>query len=47
MALKECPTCGRILHHLGYSRHRMMHYEQREREAAKTAAKTPNPKEKH
>lgn len=27
MALKVCPICKKVLHHLGYARHRTMHYE--------------------
>jgi len=26
---KICPTCGKKFHHLGYARHRTMHYENR------------------
>jgi len=39
MGLIECPTCGKFFQSLGYPRHRTMHYEWREREAAKKKEK--------
>ena len=29
MAERQCPTCGKWFHSLGYARHRTMHYEER------------------